>query len=234
MPLTYSTNLGPLDRLKNNAALGLRRRVFELFMRECAPGPDALVADFGASGHRDHSAHFFFEMLYPHRERLTVIARAEEDAGWFPEKFPGLHFLEADLRSIPRPDGYFEAGICNAVLEHAGPVEQQAAVVREVCRVCRRVLFTTPNRDFPLELHTFLPFVHWLPDPAFRAVLRRLGHTDFACVDNLNLLDSHALTRLLPAGRRNRVIALGPSFLSTNLVALSFATDGDAPDTKSA
>ena len=28
----------------------------------------------------------------------------------------------------------------------------------------RRVFVTTPNRWFPVELHTRLPLVHWLPD----------------------------------------------------------------------
>ena len=40
----------------------------------------------------------------------------------------------------------------------------------------RAALFTTPNRWFPVELHTFLPVVHWLPKPAFRRVLRTLGY----------------------------------------------------------
>ena len=29
----------------------------------------------------------------------------------------------------------------------------------------RRVFLTTPNRWFPIEVHTRLPLVHWLPDP---------------------------------------------------------------------
>jgi hypothetical protein len=30
--------------------------------------------------------------------------------------------------------------------------------------VGRRVFLTTPNRWFPIEVHTRLPFVHWLPE----------------------------------------------------------------------
>ncbi|HWO06805.1 MAG TPA: class I SAM-dependent methyltransferase, partial [Methylomirabilota bacterium] len=150
MALRYATELGAFDRIKNDLAFQVRRRIFERFMRECAPGPEARVADFGVSGHRDHPVHYFFETLYPHRDRLTVIGRAAEDAGWFPEAFPGLRFLEADLREIPLPDRYFDYGICNAVVEHAGSRAQQIALVSEVCRVCRCVLFTTPNKRFPV------------------------------------------------------------------------------------
>ena len=68
-----------------------------------------------------------------------------------------MSFLEADLRSIPLPDGYFYSGLCNAVVEHGGTREQQRALVGEVCRVSRCVMFTTPNRVF-----------RWSCTPSFR------------------------------------------------------------------
>lgn len=221
MPLMYTTRLGPVERAKNDLALHIRRRVFEIFMQECAPGPDARVADLGVTGQSDHPAHYFFETLYPHRERLTATGQAAEDARWYPERFPGLTFLEADLRQIPLPDDYFDAGICNAVVEHAGTREQQAALVREVCRVCRAVLFTTPNKRFPIEAHTFLPFVHWLPDPLFRASLQRLGFKGLARVENLNPLDRQSFLDLFPPERENRVFTVGLGPLRTNLVCVS-------------
>jgi len=230
MPLNYTTNLGRLEDLKNRLALRVRQRIFSLFMRECSPGPEDRVADFGATGHADHPVHMFFETMYPHRRNLTVIAREAEGAQWFPSRFPGVLFLEADLRSIPLPDGYFQAGLCNAVLEHAGTRDQQAALVREVCRVCRRVMFTTPNRWFPLEVHTLLPFLHWLPDARYRATLRRLGRPYFAEVGNLNLLDAAALRALLPADRSNRILKTGFPLAPSNLVGVSIASGGGNPE----
>lgn len=221
MALRYSTDLGMLDRLKNDLAFQVRRRIFDRFMRECAPTPSSRVADFGVSGNRDHPVHYFFESLYPHRDRLTVIGRAAEGAGWFAEAFPGVRFLEADLRALPLPSGYFDYGICNAVVEHAGTARQQAALVAEVCRVCRCVMFTTPNKWFPLELHTWLPVLHWLPDSAYRGTLRRLGLDHFAEVENLNLLDATSFLSLFPAGRRNELIRGGLPLLPSNLLCLS-------------
>jgi hypothetical protein len=40
---------------------------------------------------------------------------------------------------------------------------EQVAFVQELCRVADRVFVTTPNRWFPVEVHTLLPLVHWLP-----------------------------------------------------------------------
>src|SRR5262245_12950650 len=181
MPLDYTTNLGWLDRLKNDLALAVRRRVFDLFMRECRPGPDDRVADFGATGHADHPVHVFFETLYPHPKTLTVIAREAEGARWFPPRFPRCPLPGGRSPVLPLPDGYFHTGLCNAVVEHSGTCAEQAALVREVCRVCQRVMFTTPNRWFPRRaahvpavraLAARRPLSRGVP-PAWAHVLRR-------------------------------------------------------------
>ena len=54
-------------------------------------------------------------------------------------------------------------------------------------RTTRRCL-TTPDRWFPIEFHTQLPFMHWLPKPIFRSMLvnRGLGHRPMRA--NLNLM----------------------------------------------
>jgi Methyltransferase domain len=226
MPIDYTANLGALDRWKNDLAMRVRRKIFRQFWRAMKPTREMQVADFGVSGHRDHPAHFFFETLYPWTDRLTAIGRAAENADWMPEQFPGLTFLEADLRSIPRPDNYFDIGICNAVVEHAGTYDQQAALVHEVCRVSRKVMFTTPNKDFPVEVHTFIPLAHWLPEPQFRAILRRLGHHDLARIEQLNPLNAQTFVSLFPPERDTRLAASGLPLLWTNLICVSTARDG--------
>ena len=52
------------------------------------------------------------------------------------------------------------------MIEHVGGEEEQRRFVAETLRVGRRVFLTTPNRWFRVEVHTRLPFVHWLPDAA--------------------------------------------------------------------
>lgn len=223
MALTYTTDLGLANKVRNDLAFRLRRRVFDLFMKECAPTPRSRVADFGVSGHRDHPVHHFFEHLYPHRENLTALGWDKEGTGWLPGAFPGIRFLECDLRSISLPDGTFDYGICNAVVEHAGDRLSQKALVHEVCRVCRQVLFTTPNRRFLIELHTFLPVFHWLRGPVHRSLLRSFGCEYFAKVENLNPVDAKAFLSLFPAERCNRLLPIGFPLLPANLVCISSA-----------
>ena len=72
--------------------------------------------------------------------------------------------MRADGRDLPFSDGEFDLGFSNAVVEHiAGGRAGQRRFVHELCRVSHSVFVTTPNRWFPLEVHTLLPFVHWLP-----------------------------------------------------------------------
>ena len=73
-------------------------------------------------------------------------------------------------------------------------IAKQTAFLRELWRVARRGLFvTTPNRWFPIEVHTVLPLVHYLPPSTFRAILRRLGREFFADEANLNLMSRATL-----------------------------------------
>ena len=204
----YTTSLGPLERWKNDLAFALRRRVFGDFMREFAPGPEARIADFGVSIHDTHHAHYYFEELYPHKERLTALGR--EGSYWYEEKFPGLKYVNCDLRAIPFPDDHFDFGLCSEVVEHAGSREEQRRLVEEVCRTCRNVMFTTPNRSFPVEVHTFVPFLHWLPGPEFRTLLQACGMKMFATEEMLNPLDARALLSLNPANRRNEILPKTP------------------------
>ena len=66
--------------------------------------------------------------------------------------------------------------------------------------MARSFFLTTPNRNFPVELHTFLPFVHWLPQPAHQAALRTLRMDFWASTDNLNLCRPADLVDLFPRG----------------------------------
>jgi ubiquinone/menaquinone biosynthesis C-methylase UbiE len=111
--------------------------------------------------------------------------------------YPGLKFLLADGRDLPFAGKEFDYVHSSAVLEHVGSRERQADFLREAWRVARKGIFvTTPNRWFPVEFHTVMPFAHWLPAPAFRKLCKMRGMDFFASEDNLNLLSASQLRRL--------------------------------------
>ena len=197
-----------LHRVASRVSLRSRERKLRLFVDLLGPGPESTVVDVGVtnapfgSGSTDN----FFEAMYPWPERITGVGHTELDA--FEAAFPSVRAVRADGRELPFADDEFDFGFSNAVVEHvAGGREGQRRFVHELCRVSRRVFVTTPNRWFPLEVHTLRPFVHWLP-PAGRARLIRYE-------DVLDPLGPKELASLFPYSVRvlNRgmtLIAYGP------------------------
>jgi hypothetical protein len=176
-----------LRRVASQVSLRSRERKLRLFLDLFGPGPETTVVDVGVTdapfgaGSSDN----FFEAMYPWPDRITAVGNTELDR--FTAAFPLVHAVRADGRELPVADGTFELGFSNAVVEHvAGGRDGQRRFVHELCRVARRVFVTTPNRWFPLEVHTLLPLVHWLPERArervipFDDVLDPLGPKAFA------------------------------------------------------
>jgi hypothetical protein len=63
-------------------------------------------------------------------------------------------------------------------------------MVADCLRVARRGIFlTTPNRWFPVEFHTQLPLLHWLPNDAYRPIYRAIG-LEFFCRQGDDLMNS--------------------------------------------
>lgn len=91
---------------------------------------------------------------------------------------------------LPFPDGYFDIVYCNSVIEHVTvpksevytlrsgkefrerALRHQREFAREIQRVGRQFFVQTPYRWFPIEAHSWLPFVGWLPRRALIPVLK--------------------------------------------------------------
>lgn len=167
-----------------------RRRMFLKFMTEFAPQPSDVVLDVGASSDETFEMSNYFAALYPHKDRL-IAAGIDDGAAFLEKRYPGLVFRHADACDLPFDDDQVDLVHASAVIEHVGSRARQALMVAECARVARRGLcLTTPNRWFPIELHTQLPLLHWLPAPAFRRVLRSLGHDALGQEENLNLMSA--------------------------------------------
>jgi methyltransferase family protein len=149
-------------------SLRSRRRKMEQFLRLIQPTEETTVVDVGVAdtpfgaGEGQAVTHNFFEALYPWPERITAVGNVPLDN--FARAFPQIPRVIADGRDLPFADGEFDVAFSNAVVEHVGGRTEQERFVRELCRVAKRVFVTTPNRLFPLDPHTLLPVVHWLPD----------------------------------------------------------------------
>jgi SAM-dependent methyltransferase len=202
-----------LRRVASRVSMRSREKKLRLFVELFNPGPETSVVDVGVtdapfgSGSSDN----FFEALYPWPEQITAVGSTELDR--FAAAFPRVRAVRSDGRDLPFADAEFDLGFSNAVVEHvAGGREGQRRFVEELCRVAARVFVTTPNRYFPLDPHTLLPFVHWLPGGTARERLLRARGFD----DVLDPLGPKELARLFPYPVRvintgMTLVAVGPS-----------------------
>jgi hypothetical protein len=193
---------GPAWRLTSPLTARSRRRRFAAFMRLMTPRESDRVLDVGITNKEWRSSNFL-EASYPWPSQITAVAPA--DAPSFTAAFPAVRFIVADGRSLPFGDAEFDIGFSNAVIEHVGSREEQRRFVGEIVRTCRRVFLCTPNRSFPIDPHTLLPFVHWLPRRWWHAILRWTGNAGWASEDMLNPLSARDLEGLFPAGTNVRI-----------------------------
>jgi SAM-dependent methyltransferase len=194
-------------RLADALSLRSRRRKLRLFLEEINPTPETTVLDIGADelgfGEGEGCGTLnFFEELYPWPERITALGLHEGER--FRQRHPRIRYVQGDALALPFADGEFDVVFSNAVVEHVGGREQQRQFVSEALRVGRKVFVTTPNRRFPIEVHTLLPLVHWLPEPLSHAGYRALGK---GWATEINLLSSRQLRSLFPG--RARIVNMG-------------------------
>ena len=173
-----------------------RKRKWKQFMEHVAPREEMHVLDVGFNEAEWSESDNYIERHYPWPEKLTALGMHRPVD--FLRRYPKVRAVQYDGRVFPFQDRSFDVVWANAVLEHVGDFDRQVAFVKEMKRVGEILFFSTPNRGFPLELHTYLPFVHWLPKPAHDRWLRRLGRGDFAG-EYMHLLTRRELQRVLSA-----------------------------------
>ena len=88
--------------------------------------------------------------------------------------------------------------VSNATIEHVGNTLNQKKMLENVIKLTKKIfVITTPNRFYPIELHTKIPLIHWFPKSIYRKILKFLGLSFYANEENLNLLSVNELKKML-------------------------------------
>lgn len=191
-------NVTAPESLAQRVATHVRRKMFATFMVEARPRPDEKLLDIGVTSDQTYEGSNYLEQLYPYKDRVT--AAGIDDAGFLEVRYPGMRFIEANILDLPFPDAAFDVVHSAAVWEHVGSRANQTRALAECLRVARRIVcLTTPNRWFPIELHTAMPLLHWLPHRVYRRLYRALGLAFFAEESNLNLLTMREIKAMATA-----------------------------------
>ena len=189
-------NIAAPDSMAVRLATRQRRKMYARFVETVGVTGEDSILDIGVTSDRSYESSNYLEAWHPYKSKIT--AAGIDDASFLEQQYPGVKFVFANGLELPFSNRSFDIVHSSAVLEHVGGTANQAAYVRECMRVASRAVFlTTPNRWFPVEFHTVLPFIHWLPRRYFRALLRQGGLAFFAEEANLNLLTRRDLRKIV-------------------------------------
>ncbi|HXS67965.1 MAG TPA: methyltransferase domain-containing protein [Candidatus Polarisedimenticolia bacterium] len=214
----YYQHAGKITFARKISAIA-RRRVYDLFMDRMRPAPADRILDIGATEDSGVESNML-EQLYPHRDKLTCLSLT--DGKSILAHYPGVHHVQTTPGApLPFERNAFDIVYCNAVLEHVGSRKRQKEFIAEMCRVAPRSFLAVPNRGFPVEHHTALPLIHYLPPSWFRKILRGTRYDVWSHEENLNYISARDLRALWPVNNPLTITYSGVGFgpWKSNLVA---------------
>jgi hypothetical protein len=218
-------NVAKPNSLPVKIAAYQRHKMFAAFADATKVGAQDTILDIGATSDQTYDHSNYFEAWYAHKMRVTAVGI--DDAKQIESAYPGVRFIRANGLDLPFRDGAFDYVHSSAVLEHVGSRSRQARFLHESWRVARKGIFiTTPNRAFPVEFHTTIPLLHWLPVPIYRKALTALGKDFFAAEENLNLLSRRSLAAIAQTAGIDsfRISVVSLIGMATNLLLIGRKT----------
>ncbi|RYX87119.1 class I SAM-dependent methyltransferase [bacterium] len=171
-----------------------RQKKYNYFLEVLQPDKNTKILDVGFTEDNAYVGVNFLEKNYPYKENITALGI--EEASNFKNEFPQVKVVLYDGNRFPFTNKEFDIVWSNAVIEHVGDYNKQLFFLSEVIRSGKRVFITTPNRWFPIEVHTRLPFLHFLPKKYFDKVLYLIGKS-WASEDYMNLLSIKDIKKML-------------------------------------
>src|SRR5437016_5003156 len=125
--------------------------------------------------------------------------------------------IAADGRNLPFESASIDWVFSNAVIEHVGGWAGQKQFANEIRRVAAKGYFVaTPNKYFPIEPHTLLPFYQFL-NPKLQRRIVRFSPGYMREPLEINLLSDRDLGRLFPEAS---VLKIGLPMFPNNLAAV--------------
>jgi ubiquinone/menaquinone biosynthesis C-methylase UbiE len=130
---------------------------------------------------------------------------------------PPSTFVIADGCMLPYRDQQFDYVFSNAVIEHIPP-RHQPRFASEIRRVARYGYFVaTPDRHFPIDPHTLLPGIQFLPLRLRRSYAKLSLRTITESIDGINMLSARDMKTFFPEAR---IIRMGFPVWPNNLAAI--------------
>lgn len=152
------------------------------------------ILDVGVNTKEYSSEDNFLIQNYPHQSKITGLSVENHDD--FRQKYPLVNLVIYDGETFPFNDESFDFIHSNAVIEHVCDRNKQIYFLDQMIRVAKKMIyFTTPNRFFPIEMHTNIPLLHYLPKKYFDRIISKTSKK-WATGDYMNLLSYNDLEEM--------------------------------------
>ena len=208
-----------LQKVKLNA----RNEFFNLFLINNNYSKDKSIIDIGSTPSVEKEQNIFLENI---KDNQNVTCLSNQDCRILQKKYKNIKkVIIGDARNTLLKGNSFDIVHSNATIEHVGSFENQVLFVREMLRISKESVFIqTPNRLYPLDFHTILPFIHWLPKKIHRKILKFLNKDFYSKEENLNLLsikDLKKICKILKI-KKYKILKYKLFFFTSNLIMIIY------------
>ena len=203
--------------------LNARNQFFNLFLISVNYSKYKSVIDVGSTPSIDKEQNTFLENT---KDNQNITCLSNQDCKILQKKYKNIkNVIIGDAKNTMLENDSFEIVHSNATIEHVGSFENQVLFVREMLRISKESVFIqTPNRLYPLDFHTILPFIHWLPKKIHRKILKFLKKDFYSKEENLNLLTINGLKKICEILniKKYKILKHKLFFLTSNLILVIY------------
>jgi len=171
-----------------------RKRKYDEFINLMSLTSEATILDVGVADKEYSPYDNYLEKKYPYQSRITALSI--QNVSEFNKRYPLVTTVIYGGGRFPFEDKEFSVIHSNAVIEHVGNYEKQLDFINEIARCGSQFYFSTPAKEFLIEIHTNFPVIHWFPKQIFDFLATKLGKK-WAAGDYMNLLSKTLLDRLM-------------------------------------
>jgi len=217
---TYWKEIFLIDNFLNKLLKLNREKIHKIFLKNTIYNNDVSILDCGTSNTLSDNHNIILQKTKSNKN-IDCFSN-QIFTKLFQEKYNHVRkYINGDGLNTNLNDNSYDTVYSSATIEHVGSFENQIKLVKESYRISKSFVFiTTPNRYYPIDFHTKLPFFHWLPKKIHRKILKIFGLEFFSKEENLNLMskkDIHEIMRILKINTY-KIISYKFLFFTSNLI----------------